>query len=154
MREIEIYSGFAQDVFNNGAGVSFKLGSPPIALALWRIPRRNALNALAPPPIAPNEWLAVAVRRSNFSGSGYVLLALRRLGLRGDAEAANATLAAWLLALGIAGAAASSLADSAAQVFSYATCFLLLIALCVFRIFSVRRATRLLQAWKDPSELT
>jgi hypothetical protein len=150
MRDIEVISGFAKDVSDNGDGISFCVGSPPISLTLGAMPKRAPPGTFGPPPIGPNEWIAVAVRRSAWEGSGYALLAYRRLGLRGSAHATNFTLAAWLLVLSVAGAALSFTADQFSTAFGYAACFALLAIPCLYRIVSVRRAARLLQSWEPP----
>ena len=109
MPDIEIISGFAEGVVDNGSEVTFSLGTPPIVLAIGTYPVRNFMGpgSLIPALITPQEWLAVAVQRNYFYGSSYVLLAFRRFGLRGDAQAANFTIAAWILAFSVLGMVAS-----------------------------------------------
>jgi hypothetical protein len=150
MAAIEIRSGMALEVSDNGSGITFSVGTPPISVSLGAMPKRAPQGTFGPPPIGENEWIAVAVRPTAWLGSGYALLSYRRLSMRGSARPANFTVAAWLLALCAFGIAMSFLADNLSTALGYATCFILLAVPCVFRLISVRSATRLLQNWQAP----
>jgi hypothetical protein len=105
MADIQIVSGFVTEVSNNGAGISFNIGTPPICLTMGAFPTRVASPGSQ--PIDNNDYIAVAVSPSAFQGSGYELLSFRRVGQRGPAHPTNFTLAAWVLVLSVGGVAAS-----------------------------------------------
>jgi hypothetical protein len=152
MADIEIVSGFVSEIMNTGAGFSFSIGTPPISLTLGAIPTKTAglPEAFTLRPLDNSDWVAVAVRRSAFQGSGYALLSYRRLGQCGPARPANFTLAAWVLVLSVFAIAVSFSADDFTSGLGYAACFALLAIPCVLRLLSVRKATRLLRDWEPP----
>jgi hypothetical protein len=151
MADIEIRSGLVSEVMDTGAGLSFNIGTPPISLTLGAIPTKTLPETFKLRSLDNDEWIAVAVRRSAFQGSGFALLSYRRLGQRGSAHPANFTLAAWVLALSVGGVAVSFAADNLTTALGYAACFVLLAIPCVLRLLSVRKATRLLGDWQPPT---
>jgi hypothetical protein len=48
MSVIEVRTGFVFDVADNGAGVMFKFGEPPVALSIGAIPSRMPAGTLTP----------------------------------------------------------------------------------------------------------
>jgi hypothetical protein len=150
MAAIAIRSGMASEVSDTGAGIAFRIGTPPISVTIGAPSKRMSLGFFQPPSISENEWMAVAVLLTAWRGTGHVLLSYRRLSMRESARPANFWVAACLLALSAFGIARSVLADNFSTSSVYAACSVLLAIPCVVRLLSVRKATRLLQNWQAP----
>jgi hypothetical protein len=148
MPDIEVRAGFVSELADNGAGITFKPGDPPMALSIGAIPSRMPAGTLISSEIDANEYIVVAVRRSLLQPLNYVLLAYRRP--RGEARAANFTLAAWGLVAGVVGFGASMLADTVADGIAGVVASSLVLVPAALRILSVRKAKLLLEAWREP----
>jgi hypothetical protein len=119
-----------------------------MALSIGAIPSRMPAGTLISSEIDANEYIVVAVRRSLLQPLNYVLLAYRRP--RGEARAANFTLAAWGLVAGVVGFGASMLADTVADGIAGVVASSLVLVPAALRILSVRKAKLLLEAWREP----
>jgi hypothetical protein len=149
--DIEIVTGFAKDIAVAGFGVRFTLGMPPMSLTLACLPRRSYVTDVPIPlAIEPDEWLAVAVRRSSVEGPGRVLLAYRRLGQSGKAEPANYTIAAWLLFATVVGGVFGFLAAGVVGRIVVAAVLMMVAIPSIYRLCSVRVALQLLRQGKAP----
>ena len=149
--DIEIHTGIVKDVVNNGAGITFTVGEPPLLLSLGALPNRGGTLssvAITPNALDAGEYIAVAVRPSLLQPLNYVLLAYRRP--RNEAHPVNFTLAAWILAASIFGMVASIFAGTVTDGLSLLAASVLVAIPCTLRLLSVRRGVRLLRQWQAP----
>ena len=114
MADIQVRAGLVSEVGDDGAGVTFKFGDPPITLSIGTIPSRMPAGRLLPITVDAGDYIVVAVCKSLLQPLNHVLLTYRRP--RGEVYAANFTLAAWGVVAGVAGLAASTLADTIPEV--------------------------------------
>jgi hypothetical protein len=149
MADIEVRAGLVSEVCDNGAGITFKFGHPPITLSIGAIPSRAPAGTLLPITVDPGDYIVVAVCKSLLQPLNHVLLAYRRP--RGEVYAANFTLAAWGVVASIAGLAASSLADTIPDGIAGVAASSAVLIPAAVRLLSVRKAKLLLEQWREPA---
>jgi hypothetical protein len=147
MADIEVRTGLVSEVFENGAGITLKFGEPPMMLSIGAMPSRVRTVTLVPMEVDPGEYLAVAISKSLLQPLNYVLLAYRRP--RGEVHATNFTLAAWGVVAGVAGLAASTLADTIQNGIAAVAVSSAVLVPGAVRLFSVRKAKLLLAQWRE-----
>jgi hypothetical protein len=106
-------ASLVNEVWSNGAGVSFRLDTFPEFLTIDGIPTRVSAEVLGTLPFAVGEYLAVAMSRSFLRPGDYVVLAYRRP--RTETHATNFVLAVWVLIASILGVAGSALTNDLAS---------------------------------------
>lgn len=146
--DIEIRTGVVREVQDNGAGIAFKLGNPPLLLSIGAVPRlgRRSTVTVVPNAVSAGEYIAVAVRPSLLPQFNYALLAYKRPG--GAVHPANFTLAKWILVGSGCVMLASIFAGSPTKsVALFAVAGLVAIS-CAFRLLAVRKGVQLLRRWQ------
>ena len=146
MQEIRILAGVVRDMRRfSRTGLAFQIGTPPEWIYMG--------GTTLVPPFSPNEYVAVAVRRSIFSTGQYAVLAFRDAGLRGPPRAVSFVVP---IAISIAGLLltlvlfAKPPVDSPAIVLPFFGGLMLLGG--VHRLLAVRKALHLLEQWQPSVE--
>lgn len=148
MSSIEVRAGIVADVSDNGAGITFNLGTPPMVLSIGAVPTRMPPGTLIPNAVDPGEYIAVAICKSILQPLNYVLLAYRRP--RGEIHAANFKTAAFAAAAGTVGLSACLLAATPAEGIAGISASLVVLVPAVLRLLAVRKATSLLKQCREP----
>jgi hypothetical protein len=146
MQEIRILAGFVRDMrpFSR-TSLAFQIGTPPEWIYMG--------GTTLAPPFSPNEYIAIAVRRSIFSTGHYAVLAFRDAGLSGRPRAVSLVVP---IAVAIAGLLltfvlfAKPPVDSPAIVLPL--CGGLMLLGGVHRLLAVRQALYLLEQWQPSVE--
>jgi hypothetical protein len=150
MANATILFGPLEDVTQVGSIINFKVGSPPVSLTIndstQRAQRYTSAN-LIPPLFSAGDYVAVAVRPA---GLGHVLLAYRKIGLRGPAHPVNLGFLSVALGCCVLGATLSFAMSGFTSGLGYLALWAIVGIPVGLRLVSVLNATKQLQAWQPP----
>ena len=150
MADAIIHFGPLEDVTQVGPIINFKVGSPPVSLTITDSTQRAqaySSSTLIPPLFGAGDYVAVAVRAS---GTGHVLLAYRKIGLRGPAHPVNLGFLCVALGCCVLGATLSFAMSGFTSGLGYLALWAIAGIPLGLRLISVLNATKQLQIWQPP----
>lgn len=144
-----IFSGIIGEIGESGrykGGLSFALGQPPVAF--------YSPGGSGGAPFRPGDYVAIAARRTFVPGAQYVALAYRNWGTKGSGQTIGAIWPSLCLGIGAIGAYFAY--EGALKNLMGREIFMPMLAagiFGVFRLFTMLRATRLLDKTLMPSTM-